>query len=63
MMVSFIKAGDKPVSFLTVVGPSLRSVKVESNNTAYMNGMKIIASRTIKSGDNWVRTVKVVPRY
>jgi len=56
-------SGEKNVSFLTVVGPTLNSVKVQAHNTAYINGMKIIGSRTTKAGNNWVRTVKITSKY
>lgn len=56
-------SGEKNVSFLTVVGPTYNNVKVQAHNTAYMNGMKIIGVRTTKVGDNWVRTVKITPKY
>lgn len=62
-LVSPLLAGEKNVSFLTVVGPTLNSVKVQAHNTAYINGMKIIGARTTKVGDNWVRTVKITSKY
>jgi hypothetical protein len=54
---------NKSVSFITITGPSLNFVKVEAHNTAYMNGMKIIGSRTLKQGNNWITVAKVIPKY
>lgn len=56
-------ANDKNISFITVTGASLRSVTTQTHNAAYMNGMKIVGSRTVKVGDNWVRTVKIKSRH
>ena len=56
-------ANDKNISFITVTGASLRSVTTQTHNAAYMNGMKIIGTKTVKLGDTWVRTVKVTPKY
>lgn len=62
-LTSFLHAGEKNISFLTVVGPSLRDVKIQAHNTAYINGMKIIGTRTVKTGDTWITTVKITDKY
>jgi hypothetical protein len=60
----FISLGgeNKSVSFISISG-SLNFVKTEARNTAYMNGLKIIGTRTTKQGELWTTVVKVVPRY
>jgi hypothetical protein len=58
-----LQAGDKPVSFVTVVSSSGTFIDREARNFAYMNNLKIIGSRVTKQGDNWVKVIKVVPKY
>jgi len=52
----------KNISFLTVVGSSLSNVNVQAHNAAYINGMKIIGTRTTKQGNTWTKIVKIEPK-
>jgi hypothetical protein len=52
----------KPFTFLTSVGSTINEAHVRANNIAFMNGMKVVGRKTVKSGDTWVTTVKVVSR-
>jgi hypothetical protein len=49
--------------FLTTTGKTINQAHTEAHNIAYMNGMKIIGRKTIKNGDSWVATVKMVSKY
>lgn len=52
----------KTVSFITSADTNYRNSVVSAQNTAYMNGLKIVSRNTTKSGDTWITIVKVVPR-
>lgn len=58
-----LEANEKPVSFITIIRPSNISLASEARNFAYMNNLKIVGSRLTKQGDNWVKIIKVVPKY
>ena len=62
-MAFYLEAGEKPASFITVVRSSNRFLDSEAPNFAYMNNLKIVGSRVSKQGDNWVKIIKVVPKY
>lgn len=59
----YLKAGDKSISFITIVKSSSISANAEAHNFAYMNNLKIVGSKMTKQGDNWVKIIKVVPKY
>jgi hypothetical protein len=52
----------KTISFITTADTNYRNSVVRAQNTAYMNGLKVISKNTTKSGDIWVTVVKVTPR-
>jgi hypothetical protein len=52
-------ANDKSIGFITAVGSNYRNAIISAENTAYMNGLKVIGKNTTKSGEIWVTTIKV----
>ena len=63
ILAFYLEASDKPTSFVTIVSSSNISLASEARNFAYMNNLKIVGSRLTKQGDNWVKIIKVVPKY
>jgi len=53
----------KQVSFITSVGNTLYNSQVNANNRSYMSGMRVVGRSSVKSGNIWVTTVKIVPKY
>jgi len=53
----------KQVSFITSVGSTLYNSQVNANNRSYMSGMKVVGRSSVKSGNIWVTTVKIVSKY
>jgi len=52
----------KTISFITSADTNYRNSVVRAQNTAYMNGLKIISRSTSKSGDTWITIAKVSKR-
>lgn len=61
IVFSSVNAGEKKLaSYVTIVSTS-NNIDAEARNFAYMNNLKIVGTRVTKQGDNWVKTIKVIP--
>jgi hypothetical protein len=52
----------KTIVFITTADTNYRNSVVRAQNTAYMNGLKVVSHSTSKSGDTWVTIAKVTKR-
>ena len=53
---------NRPFTFISSIGGSVRQSEVRAHNIAYMNNLKVLSYNTYKSGNTWVSVVKVVPK-
>jgi hypothetical protein len=62
IVTNSIAQDNRPFSFITVSGYSIRQAEVKAHNIAYMNNLKVVSYNTTSSGGSWISVVKVVPK-